>query len=537
MSFSSKIVIDATTGSIARFVNHSCSPNCRMIKWVVSGQPRMALFAGNRPIMTGEELTYDYNFAPYSKDPQKCLCGADNCRGVLGPKIRDVKAAKTVAPAEEETTKKRSVLKATIKAGKRKLQELLGGEDDVYDDIEGASMNPTKKRKVNAATGSSSLSKSGLEMAKGAAKALKRSVSNVSLSAKAAMSSKPSASSTSTANAAQALPKKSPGRPKKVPTTVEGKVITSSKEAVALALELRGIPPTAIRRATTTTTSKASGSGSIARARTAVTTKSPALSFKNANGKGKVKSELKVKTTSGKETGSATKKGRKSSGYTPPDSPNDSIADQAQASSSRKKIPTRKVLESTTAGTASVTKPKATPQAKAKTKTVTKPAEVAKKQRSIIAMLKAAEAESSSDAGSVYMPNPKKPRTSLGKNASAKKSPKKSPGRPPSAKKTPTGKKASASIRVVPASPEGAENRPSTPVQSGIADVLASPDSALSSVHSTPELSPLASASKSKLKLGPASRPASRMVTVRMPQPQIRPIERNLDVEDDDESA
>jgi len=46
-------------GSIARFVNHSCSPNCRMIKWIVGGQPRMALFAGDRPLMTGEELTYD----------------------------------------------------------------------------------------------------------------------------------------------------------------------------------------------------------------------------------------------------------------------------------------------------------------------------------------------------------------------------------------------------------------------------------------------------------------------------------------------
>jgi histone-lysine N-methyltransferase ASH1L len=46
MSFDQNMIIDATTGSIARFVNHSCSPNCRMIKWIVSGQPRMALFAG-----------------------------------------------------------------------------------------------------------------------------------------------------------------------------------------------------------------------------------------------------------------------------------------------------------------------------------------------------------------------------------------------------------------------------------------------------------------------------------------------------------
>ena len=110
------MIIDATTGSIARFVNHSCDPNCRMIKWIVSGQPRMALFAGDRPIMTGDELTYDYNFDPFSaKNVQKCLCGSDNCRGVLGPKPRDVKLAKTDA-------------KKTVKTGKRKLEEMMGDE-------------------------------------------------------------------------------------------------------------------------------------------------------------------------------------------------------------------------------------------------------------------------------------------------------------------------------------------------------------------------------------------------------------------------
>lgn len=62
MSFDNKMIIDATRGTIARFVNHSCEPNCEMIKWTVGGEPRMALFAGSRGVMTGEELTYDYNF-------------------------------------------------------------------------------------------------------------------------------------------------------------------------------------------------------------------------------------------------------------------------------------------------------------------------------------------------------------------------------------------------------------------------------------------------------------------------------------------
>ena len=62
MMFDQNMIIDATRGSIARFVNHSCEPNCRMEKWTVAGKPRMALFAGDDGIVTGEELTYDYNF-------------------------------------------------------------------------------------------------------------------------------------------------------------------------------------------------------------------------------------------------------------------------------------------------------------------------------------------------------------------------------------------------------------------------------------------------------------------------------------------
>lgn len=108
MDFDQQMILDATRGSIARFINHSCEPNCRMIKWTVAGKPRMALFAGDRGIMTGEELTYDYNFNPYSvKNVQECRCGAPSCRGVLGPKPKEIKDA----------------LKPITKGGKRKFQQ------------------------------------------------------------------------------------------------------------------------------------------------------------------------------------------------------------------------------------------------------------------------------------------------------------------------------------------------------------------------------------------------------------------------------
>jgi histone-lysine N-methyltransferase ASH1L len=62
MTFHHGLIIDATKGSMCRFVNHSCSPNCRVEKWIVDGEPRMALFAGEAGVHTGDELTYDYNF-------------------------------------------------------------------------------------------------------------------------------------------------------------------------------------------------------------------------------------------------------------------------------------------------------------------------------------------------------------------------------------------------------------------------------------------------------------------------------------------
>lgn len=215
MSFDQNMIIDATTGSIARFVNHSCSPNCRMIKWIVSGQPRMALFAGDRPITTGEELTYDYNFDPFSaKNVQKCLCGSANCRGVLGPKPKEVKAPK---PKEEKkpakvssgknssakssaakssaakgsSAKTSSTKSSSTKTGKRKLKDAFEFVGDDEEDTK-----TVKKRNViKAATGlKRTLSSASLKVAKGAAKGaakgkgavatIKKSVSTVSVAAK-----------------------------------------------------------------------------------------------------------------------------------------------------------------------------------------------------------------------------------------------------------------------------------------------------------------------------------------------------------------
>lgn len=123
MDFDQSMILDATRGSIARFVNHSCAPNCRMIKWTVAGKPRMALFAGDNGIMTGEELTYDYNFNPYSvKNVQECRCGAEGCRGVLGPKPKEI----------------RETLRSNSTGGKRKIEQVF---EDAVETVR-------KKRKI-----------------------------------------------------------------------------------------------------------------------------------------------------------------------------------------------------------------------------------------------------------------------------------------------------------------------------------------------------------------------------------------------------
>ena len=79
-----KTVIDATRrGSSARWINHSCNPNCE-----ADGDDRIYVGA-IRDIRPGEELTYDYNLVleerhtPAAKREHACHCGSPRCRGTL----------------------------------------------------------------------------------------------------------------------------------------------------------------------------------------------------------------------------------------------------------------------------------------------------------------------------------------------------------------------------------------------------------------------------------------------------------------------
>ncbi|KAF4352091.1 hypothetical protein F8388_000783 [Cannabis sativa] len=80
--------IDATRkGSHARFINHSCQPNCETRKWNVLGEVRVGIFA-KQDIPIGIELAYNYNFEWYGGAKVRCQCGAASCSGFLGAKSR-----------------------------------------------------------------------------------------------------------------------------------------------------------------------------------------------------------------------------------------------------------------------------------------------------------------------------------------------------------------------------------------------------------------------------------------------------------------
>ncbi|XP_076865573.1 histone-lysine N-methyltransferase 2B-like isoform X2 [Brachyhypopomus gauderio] len=77
-------VVDATMhGNAARFINHSCEPNCYSRVINVEGRKHIVIFA-LRKIYRGEELTYDYKF-PIEDANNKlhCNCGAKRCRHFL----------------------------------------------------------------------------------------------------------------------------------------------------------------------------------------------------------------------------------------------------------------------------------------------------------------------------------------------------------------------------------------------------------------------------------------------------------------------
>jgi SET domain-containing protein len=86
-------IIDANRkGNIARWINHSCNPNCEaFVEENEKGKTRKdrVIIQAKRNIKPGEELTYDYGIVlevPHTARLKKlwvCLCGSPKCTGTL----------------------------------------------------------------------------------------------------------------------------------------------------------------------------------------------------------------------------------------------------------------------------------------------------------------------------------------------------------------------------------------------------------------------------------------------------------------------
>ena len=79
-------VIDAAVrGNAARWINHSCKPNCKSVE---DDDSRVYIEA-KKAIAAGEELTYDYRLSYDGRVTRKvreeyaCRCGSKRCRGTL----------------------------------------------------------------------------------------------------------------------------------------------------------------------------------------------------------------------------------------------------------------------------------------------------------------------------------------------------------------------------------------------------------------------------------------------------------------------
>jgi uncharacterized protein len=87
-----KTCIDAAVhGNDARFINHSCDPNCEAIN-----DRKRIFIEATKTIPVGTELVYDYQYERTDdhtdEDEQfyRCRCGSPNCRGtILAPKSSD----------------------------------------------------------------------------------------------------------------------------------------------------------------------------------------------------------------------------------------------------------------------------------------------------------------------------------------------------------------------------------------------------------------------------------------------------------------
>jgi len=99
-----RTVVDGNSqGNEARFINHSCDPNCVAV--IEDGRIYIDAL---RNIQPGTELAYDYQYertGPRDEELEefyRCSCGAPNCRGTILKPTRKRKAKRRAAPRRKQ---------------------------------------------------------------------------------------------------------------------------------------------------------------------------------------------------------------------------------------------------------------------------------------------------------------------------------------------------------------------------------------------------------------------------------------------------
>ncbi len=119
-------IIDAGhRGNDARFINHSCEPNCETVL-----DKRRIFIEAIQEIERGAEITYDYHLdAPRRERPRlrkiyACRCGSLSCRGTMLEPLRrrrrrPAKAAAKHATARKPAAKHRTARRPAAKRSRR----------------------------------------------------------------------------------------------------------------------------------------------------------------------------------------------------------------------------------------------------------------------------------------------------------------------------------------------------------------------------------------------------------------------------------
>jgi uncharacterized protein len=118
-------VIDAAReGNDARFINHSCAPNCQAFL----EDERIYIYA-LRDIAVGEELSYDYGYertedmGPEEEALYVCRCGAPTCRGTILAPLKKEEPKKKASAKKSSKKTSSSKKKASSKAGGKRASE------------------------------------------------------------------------------------------------------------------------------------------------------------------------------------------------------------------------------------------------------------------------------------------------------------------------------------------------------------------------------------------------------------------------------